>query len=394
MNIIEESLKLMSEGYICNNCLGRQFAQLLSNTDNKSRGNAIRSFIAMSIDSGQKFEFDIQNLSEFKFNNQDLDVKIKKHKKCYMCLGVFDKLNKLTNKIELKMAPFKFDTFLVGTKLTKELGDIEEKIWDMVGFDYCETMKAEVNREIGKKLSKKLNKNVDFLNQNLIVLIDFASNKIEVKSNPLFIFGKYKKFGKTSYSKNKGIIEKFVIDSILHESDCSKFCFHGMGYEDEKTRCLCWRPFILKIFEPKNMKINLSRLQKEINKNDMVKISSLRFSSKEELMDLKDRKFDKTYMICIKLKNPIDNTNLDKLYALKDVIQRSFRNKLKTKKIKIIEYQIINNKKIELKIKVESGFRIKNFVNGDSKPNIEVLLQNNASIDSIDVLKLSWCKNG
>ena len=49
MNIIEKA-EIILRKYVCDNCLGRQFGQLLSGYDNAHRGRLIRSTVAMSID--------------------------------------------------------------------------------------------------------------------------------------------------------------------------------------------------------------------------------------------------------------------------------------------------------------------------------------------------------
>ena len=49
MNIVEIAKQMLEKYPLCDNCLGRQFAQLLTNTSNKERGKALRYVCAMEI---------------------------------------------------------------------------------------------------------------------------------------------------------------------------------------------------------------------------------------------------------------------------------------------------------------------------------------------------------
>ncbi len=93
----------------CDSCLGRQFAQLLSGSTNQERGRLLRALIAMSIDK-EHYEGDLElsNFHDFKFHKLDLkqkpDVSDAKassggKKKCVICEGIFDNLDKLVDKI-------------------------------------------------------------------------------------------------------------------------------------------------------------------------------------------------------------------------------------------------------------------------------------------------------
>ena len=42
IKVTEKAVSLMKKDYICDNCLGRQFAELLSGLSNKERGKTIR----------------------------------------------------------------------------------------------------------------------------------------------------------------------------------------------------------------------------------------------------------------------------------------------------------------------------------------------------------------
>ncbi len=77
---------------ICDHCLGRQIAQVLTGYSNDQRGEAIRNQVAIRLGIGEKMKLDMSNFSGFKFRNKD--IKTKKQEKCYYCDDFFKDINK------------------------------------------------------------------------------------------------------------------------------------------------------------------------------------------------------------------------------------------------------------------------------------------------------------
>ena len=64
--ILETAKEILQKGYICDNCLGRQFGQVLSGTTNRERGRSIRTVLAMEY-SMEPFPIEKSNFREIKF---------------------------------------------------------------------------------------------------------------------------------------------------------------------------------------------------------------------------------------------------------------------------------------------------------------------------------------
>ena len=79
MSVQEKIVDILKEGYVCDQCLGRSFAQLLSGFSNEQRGKILRHFVAMLIDSEEKITVDNSNFFGIKFHNKK--VKTKKPRK-------------------------------------------------------------------------------------------------------------------------------------------------------------------------------------------------------------------------------------------------------------------------------------------------------------------------
>lgn len=192
MDILEKATKILKQP-ICDNCLGRQFAQLLHGYSNEKRGKIMRTAVAMSIDMEDYdiSKLEISNFADFEFHN--LELAAKKQKKCSLCNNFFENLDPWVDKIIKKAKNIQFKTFLIGTKLSFDLIRKEEDLWERVGIDYCEPLKAEINREIGKLLEKKLNVRYNPKNPDVNFILNISSKNIILEINPVFIYGEYQK---------------------------------------------------------------------------------------------------------------------------------------------------------------------------------------------------------
>ena len=72
MDIMEKAVKILKQP-VCDSCLGRQYAQLLSGYSNKERGRVIRTVVAMNIDrTDMKHELDMSNFSDYDFHSLEM----------------------------------------------------------------------------------------------------------------------------------------------------------------------------------------------------------------------------------------------------------------------------------------------------------------------------------
>ncbi|MEN6293736.1 MAG: THUMP domain-containing protein, partial [Methanobacterium sp.] len=169
--ITEKALKIMeiTEGNLCDHCLGRTFSQTVEGPDNKYRGEYVR-----------------QILNENNSGTSD---------PCYICGNLFDDVeNGLIDKIidKINHENIEFSTFLVGCRVSPEILSKEGEIQKNLELD-VENIKKEINREIGKKLYSTLEKNVEFDYPNIVIMVDFVNNDIDIQLNPIFIEGRYRK---------------------------------------------------------------------------------------------------------------------------------------------------------------------------------------------------------
>jgi len=407
MDVIQKAIRILEEP-VCDHCLGRQFARLLSGYTNEERGKIIRNIIAMIIDSGSSQKVNLENFRNFKFFSEELKkVKYSRNKfKCSVCKNIFSKIEDYANQIVKQTRKLEFKTFLIGTKLPYDLVENEERLWERVGIDYCEPIKAELNREIGKLVEKKIKAEVDFKNPEVNFVVNIYKNlnaKIETTINPLFIYGEYQKLirnipqTKWPSGKYKTSVEEIIAKPFMKATKGSGHKFHGMGREDIDARCLAWRPFVLEIIEPKKRRINLKEIAKKIPKK--VKVRNLRFSDIDEVRKIKEAKPDKEYKIIVKTSRKISKTDLRKLKKLvgeirqktpKRVLHRR-SDRLRKKIVKRIRTKFINSRKFELYVLCSAGLYVKELVTGDdgrTKPSVSEILGCKCSFENLDVIKI------
>ncbi|MDI6720751.1 MAG: tRNA pseudouridine(54/55) synthase Pus10, partial [Candidatus Aenigmarchaeota archaeon] len=280
MDIMEKAMKILKQP-VCDSCLGRQYAQLLTGFSNKERGKIIRTAVAMHIDKDAAHDLELSNFSDYSFHNLELAAKPDR-RKCCICEDLLENIDGMAKGIAKKAKGYDFRTFLVGTKLSFELLSREEELWERIGIDNCEPMKAELNREVGKRLEKLTGKKFDPKKPEMNFVIDLNENKIDVTVNPLFIYGEYQKLvrgipqTKWPSGKYKNSVEQIIAKPFMKATKGKSHKLHALGREDIDARCLAWRPFVLEIIQPRNRTMNLKSLQKKIA--SAVKIRSLRLS--------------------------------------------------------------------------------------------------------------------
>src|SRR4030042_6861525 len=192
MKIDEKTVEALKLGYICDNCLGRTVGNLLSGLSNKERGKILKHYIAFLIDSGEKVDIDLSNLYGIKFRNAKL--KPKKPEKCKLCKNFFfDKIDDVAKNIVKKLEGIEFSTFQVGSIVSDEMLNAEEELFELIGTEFVESIKTEINREVGKGVENLTGKRFALRNPDVMVIVDLKENIIRIQIRSLYVFGVYQK---------------------------------------------------------------------------------------------------------------------------------------------------------------------------------------------------------
>ncbi len=423
MDVLEKSKLLMKDGYICDHCLGRQFAQLTKGTTNALRGKSIRDVFAFAADAGIEQKVYPLNFYSYNFRNAA-------HKKgkivpvCRICGNFFEKLMAIAGAAIGKISKFEYNSFVVGSKISGELARREEELWEEVGTDYCEPIKAEINREIGKLLEKKLNKKADFENPDILVLVDTENGGIDIRPSQLWIYGLYQKLVRgmpqtkwpcrncrgegCEHCHGKGrmyktSVEEIIAKHLINSSRSSGSSFHGAGREDIDARCLGWRPFVMELMSPFKRNLNLGMLQKEINKGSKVKVKLVKFCNKDTARKIKAARLTKTYRIAVNFKKPITKGDIKKILGIRNLVKQRTPQRVshrradlvRERRILGISGRLISQKSAEFVIKTEAGMYVKELVTGDNgrtEPSFSGITNNEAAVKALDVIAIGKIK--
>ena len=385
---------------ICKHCFGRKLSTLLHDDDNIKIANNVLDVLQKDLDSDE----------------------------CVVCDNIFDKIDnylfeRVYNKIDY--LGVEFDVFMVGTTIPKEIKQRDDELSNKLDLN-PESIKKELNRIIANEISKTLNKTINSFKQDIVVNVDIRKKpKVRLQLNPIYIEGKYNKLIRgipqtkwpCSKCKGKGCkacdgtgkqypesVEELISEKILEATKGYEAKFHGAGREDIDVLMLgSGRPFVLEIKEPRIRKIDLEKLEKEINEINQGKTQyhNLKFTEKNRKAEIKQSSPDtfKVYKALVKCSSKINEEKLKELSKLDEINQqtptrvlRRRVDKVRVKHVKNVETAIIDDTTFEMIVKTEGGLYIKELISGDegrTKPNVGEILEVDAVCKQLDVLEVS-----
>lgn len=436
MEIIETAELLLHKHALCNHCLGRQFAMLGHGLSNEVRGKAI--LLLLVIEGSKRIregDDSGRNILIYAANHGFSKIAIKTLKSagiiieeieqsCYLCQDVFKSLDKLVLQIIRKLSEFEVESFLVGIKGSANIEDKEDELRVNFKLKWGESIRNELSREIGKRITKITGKNVDFEHPNILVLIDPFIKRISLDVNPLFIFGKYRKLVRgipqskwvCRQCKGEGCpncagtgkmyqnsVEEFISKPLLKNTKGRIAKLHAAGREDIDAKVLgLGRPFIIEVKEPKMWKIDLEKLEEEINQNadGKIEVNTLHLSSKEIVKALKSSgQAIKVYRVLVEFEQDISDKLIYKI--LEGLIGKLIHQmtpsrvmhrrplRLRKKRVYGIEFKRIKSNCIEMIIRCQGGLYVKELLSGDdgrTTPSVSEICNIPAKCLEIDVI--------
>ncbi len=389
-----------TDGKICKNCLGRKLSKTVEGSNNIERADK----------AAEELGIDLDNVD------------------CAVCNNLFDKLDEgLYEKIDDKInrLDVEFETFLVGSKISKDIQERDEELSEKFNLD-VETIKKEVNRLIGLGIWERYDKEAEFESQDIVFNVDLTGEpKVRIQINPLYIEGKYNKLKrgipqtKWPCTKCKGrgceecnytgkqypeSVEELISEHFLKLTKGREAKFHGAGREDIDVLMLgSGRPFVLEIKEPKIRNIDLASMEEKINHINEGKTSyhNLHVCERRRKAEIKQSSPDtyKVYNALVKCDGEIDMDKLEQIRDLNEIHQqtpqrvlRRRADKVRIKHVLDLSYEMIDGTSFNMRIKTEGGLYIKELISGDdgrSKPNISEILGVNAICEQLDVIEVS-----
>ncbi|MEM2906596.1 MAG: tRNA pseudouridine(54/55) synthase Pus10, partial [Candidatus Odinarchaeota archaeon] len=251
---------------------------------------------------------------------------------CYICDGVFNKLDELLSNSMRELEKYEFKTFLVGTNVDERIIEREDNLRARFGVIWGESIKSELNREIGKKIKQYFRDcETSFENPHIIVEYSIPSFQIRVNVNPVFIYGRYKKLVRgipqtkwlCKACKGAGCekcgfkgkmyetsVEELISEPVIEKLNGVSAKFHGAGREDiDAIMTGVGRPFVLEVKGVKKRFVELETITKLINQhaNGKVEVSDLKWTSRNIIRRIKalSKITKKKYRAIVELNNNI-----------------------------------------------------------------------------------------
>lgn len=410
MNSIEIKKKVLEKGEVCDHCLGRQITFKYKGVPNGEIGAALRKS-----DSPEEVQKHIE----------EEDFEIKEKENCYICRGLFTRVDGIYEKLLEEQEKWEYKDFLIGCKVPEEIIDGEEKLWTEVPPEDAEPIKRQLKREIGKRMSKEVDKEPGFESPDIVFILNFKENKIETQVKSIYIYGRYKKLERgipqtkwpCSNCGGEGCeecnqtgqqfpytVEGIIADILLDMAEAEESKFHGAGREDRDALMLGnGRPFVIEAVRPVKRDIDINKLQQKVNEEaeDKIQVSEMRESDKDEVVELKSWRPDKTYEIWVETGKEVAEEELEKIeeeFQEKTVEQRTptrvnhrRADKVRERKVHSVDTEKLDEDRFKAVVKAEAGTYVKELISGDygrTRPSFAEVLENKAEPQKLNVVKI------
>ena len=378
--IILQSKSILKECDLCDNCLGRFFINSTHLSSGKRLGNKIRNSI----------------------NSRAVT-------KCYICKNLLSNADLYVKMMQNASMGYEFSTFTVGAILKQSIIERDDKLRSKFHLHGVDGIKTAVTRELGKKFVSKTKKRIDHLLADITFTINFKTEQCNVKTKPIFLYGRYIKnkrglpqkekscrdckgkgcifcnnHGIVSFDGVEGKISKFLYEKFKTE----RVKFTWIGGEDKTSLVMGnGRPFFAKLLSPKKRNIRLAKKSKlneimihDLRKIDYIPNGSIHFKSKTKIL--------------ISTKNNILSNKLKKLKHLTNIpIEITDSNRQYKKTIYNLKYKKYSLQSFVVEIEADGGIPIKRFVDGsDVIPNISSIIGVQCSCKKFDINQIYLSK--
>ena len=391
----------------CLSCLGRSVGLVGFGLDNRERGLEMANLIEIS--SG------IDTDKELICDSED----------CKICDGLIGEIDNFIDLSCDSILDYSLETFKIGTIVDKDILDTESEFSKIFGLNLSETIKSQLNREIGIGVFQNLDISARLDRPDSTIIIDTRYDTINLEIKSIFIEGKYNKYDRTipqtywpcSKCKGRGCrqcnntgqlypdsVQSLVAAPFMKATHSTENLFHGMGREDIDAAMLgSGRPFVLELRRPKVRDFDLDKMQIEINtvNKDRIRASNFKLVSRSRVAELKNTVCDKSYRVDVSVPEELSIESLKNgAQRLKEkLVKQRTPTRVAHRRADLIRPRFVESVKVlsfeqgmvELEIKAQHGTYIRELVSGDmgrTVPSFSSLVDGACKVEVLDVLNL------
>ena len=397
--LLEKAAQVAEKG-ICDRCLGRMFGKISTGMTNDVRGAKIRDALR---ENGR--EGNVQS-------------------PCPLCDDVFDLMGRFADAVAESINSVESDNFLVGSRVDPSSLKKEKEIIEEFELKDCESIKTELNREIGKLALPMIHRPVEFKAPQVFACIDTRFAEVSLDISPVFIYGRYNKLSREipqtvwpcRVCHGKGCprcngtgkmyqtsVQEEIGNIAVEMSGGKEHFFHGMGREDIDALCLGeGRPFVLELSEPRIRDIDLDELEARANRSELAQYHYLRFVPREEVQRVKMATPTKTYRVKVKAESKVNKEAvINSASSFKNIcldqrtpqrVEHRRADLVRNRTILWVKADNIGDDTFELTLETESGTYVKEFVSGDegrTQPNFSDTLGIQCKVEELDVIAIN-----
>jgi tRNA pseudouridine synthase 10 len=329
------------------------------------------------------------------------------------------------------MRDYEFETYQVGTRVPPLLEENDTLLREDVGLqgDAGELLKSEFNREVGKRIGQASGAEVGFERPDIQLLIDLATDDIDVEINSAFIYGRYRKLERdipqtewpcrechetgikrgepcpgcdgTGYRYDESV-EELTAPVVTDAMAGSEAVFHGAGREDVDARMLgTGRPFVIEVAEPRVRDVDIQDLEGSINEfaDGKVEVDDLAPATYEMVERVKELDASKRYRMDVEFDAAVEGAELQSALETLDgaTIEQDTPDRVshrraaltRTREVYEATGELTDTNHAELEIHGAGGLYVKELVSGDegrTRPSLHGELGVGATVTALDVL--------
>ena len=342
------------------------------------------------------------------------DFKLKKNKinnDCFVCQGIFNKINEIVNKIFYLIKyeeKYEYCSFSIGTSLPYFMYDNEDYIRSLYKIKNVENIKSSFNFEVRKYFKALTKKKIAFTNPDIKIDLLITKNfdySVKIFSRSFYLIGRYKKTRmltqkENNYKKNlqfenvvhSNINKNQSIETIIHniisnyiKSDRTIFTWYGS--EDDNSQVLGkGRLFCINLINPRERKIKMKKI---FGHNGL----KFKIIDKKDLVGNLNKKYIVKNKIFIQTTDSINNFYLIQLRKLNNsIIRYYYKSKYIYRKIYNLKIKKLDSFHLIIFLECDSGLFLRTFIEGKTfmQPNISSILKNQCKLLKFDILDILY----
>ncbi len=389
------------EGRLCRFCIGSLIGEKLEAIPNAVKGAALESILKLT---GRGSE-----------------------EPCAVCDDLIgNSIDDLVERALRLLSNIEYNSVKAGVKLPPWLIEREDRLRAKYNPPSMVSVKLTLIKWLDLILSAETGAPIE-KDPDVLVTFDLTLKDVELKINPIFIYGRYRKLERgISQSRKKcpycggkgcekcnwtgriaeGSVEGMIGEVMREFFESDDYVLHGAGREDVDARMLGrGRPFVMELVNPKRRRADLKRIEEEINVRwkGKVEVLDLRYSNREEVRRLKEGSPEvrKLYRALVEVDGVVTDKDLEKVEReLTGAVIRQRTPKrvawrradlVRVRKVYEVKTKKLDERTFEMTVLCDGGLYVKELISGDegrTTPSVAEVLGKKAFCRELDVLEV------